>query len=411
MKGFPDQQQRTTKNLRALERCPTPMCTALGHRGLSEQAKQEIRDFALRRVSEGASTATVAKLVSSMHNALGKFAPPGLALNDATEANIRTIVIGIEGSEYSAKTKVEVKKALKSYFKSIGQLGRVSFIRTTLKRSDRVLPTENDLITREETGAMVDVCRSSRDKALIALLAESGMRIGELGSLQIKHVSFDQSGVVVVIPQGKTGARRIRLVECERFLRMWILEHPFRDDSEAWLWVSQISSVKRPRSERMNYGALRMLIVKKAMLADVKTYRTAEGKPRTQVHPHLFRHSAATRLAKFMTEQQLKIYLGWTAASEMAGVYVHLSGKDVDDAILAMHGLKKDEERPTAVRCAPCGYPNPADSKVCGRCFRPLSTESAQEVDQQEKNAARLWDVILGMKASIDELNKAARKM
>jgi integrase len=53
-----------------------------------------------------------------------------------------------------------------------------------------------------------------------------------------------------------------------------------------------------------------------------------------RVYPHLLRHSRATHLAKFLTESQLKAYFGWTQDSKMTRIYIHLSGKDVDEAIL-----------------------------------------------------------------------------
>jgi hypothetical protein len=39
----------------------------------------------------------------------------------------------------------------------------------------------------------------------------------------------------------------------------------------------------------------------------------------------------------------MKEYLGWTQASEMAAVYVHLSGRDVDSALLKLAGKEVPE--------------------------------------------------------------------
>ena len=42
------------------------------------------------------------------------------------------------------------------------------------------------------------------------LLSETGARIGEIGSMKIKHVSFEQYGARLTV-KGKTGMRKILL--------------------------------------------------------------------------------------------------------------------------------------------------------------------------------------------------------
>lgn len=64
-----------------------------------------------------------------------------------------------------------------------------------------------------------------------------------------------------------------------------------------------------------------------------------------QIHPHLFRHSRATYMANYLTEAQMNVYFGWAQGSDMPGVYVHLSGRDVDDAILKANGVIEKEEQ------------------------------------------------------------------
>jgi len=49
------------------------------------------------------------------------------------------------------------------------------------------------------------------------------------------------------------------------------------------------------------------------------------------IYPHLFRHSAATRDARYLTESELRLKYGWSGDSQMAQVYVHLSDADLDN--------------------------------------------------------------------------------
>ena len=50
----------------------------------------------------------------------------------------------------------------------------------------------------------------------------------------------------------------------------------------------------------------------------------------------MFRHSAATRDARYLIESELKLKYGWSGGSQMAQVYVHRSGADLDNKLLAV---------------------------------------------------------------------------
>ena len=50
-----------------------------------------------------------------------------------------------------------------------------------------------------------------RDKALVMTLYVSGCGVGEILSLRVKHVTFDEFGAVLMVA-GKTGERRVRVV-------------------------------------------------------------------------------------------------------------------------------------------------------------------------------------------------------
>jgi hypothetical protein len=105
------------------------------------------------------------------------------------------------------------------------------------------------------------------------------------------------------------------------------------------------------------------------------------------VNPHAFRHAAATRLAKHLTEQELKVFLVWTAGSTMAATYVHLAGEDIDDSILKMHGIKVEKTAENSLRvgrCPRCKEVNPETSSYCGKCGLPLHDVAKQKLEEAE---------------------------
>jgi integrase/recombinase XerD len=135
--------------------------------------------------------------------------------------------------------------------------------------------------------------------------------------------------------RGKTGYRRVRAVWSVEYLKAWLQVHPEGYNPDAPLWVTLNS--KENLLEPLQYAAIRMKIKRLTKTAGINK----------RIHPHLFRHSRATYMANYLTEAQMNAYFGWTQGSNMPGVYVHLSGRDVDDAVLKANGvLDKDISTP-----------------------------------------------------------------
>lgn len=232
---------------------------------------------------------------------------------------------------------------------------------------NRKLP--EDILNEEDIEKLLNACTNLRDKALIAFLFESGARKGELLALKKNSVVFDSLGAVITIPSGKTGSRRIRVVFSASYLRQYIENHP-NTDKDSFLFCSN----RYPFGSFSNSGL-------KWQLKDIAK-RAGITK---NVFPHLLRHSAATRLAKHLSEQSLKTYLGWTQGSSMASIYVHLSGQDVDPDILRMNGIEVENIPVPSLqvgRCPRCKELNPETSLYCGKCGLPLKDEIKNKIEK-----------------------------
>ncbi|MEM3531382.1 MAG: zinc ribbon domain-containing protein, partial [Nitrososphaerales archaeon] len=93
----------------------------------------------------------------------------------------------------------------------------------------------------------------------------------------------------------------------------------------------------------------------------------------------------------------------WTQASKMASIYVHLSGRDVDNALLALHGLtnsEKQEEKLKLKICPRCDEKNSPDAKYCKRCALTLDVET---MEWENKS----MDMLL----AIPQVNRYLKKM
>jgi integrase/recombinase XerD len=241
---------------------------------------------------------------------------------------------------------------------------------------NRKLP--KNMLGQEEIEKLINACLTNRDRALISFLYESGARKGELLSIRLENVKFDENGSVVTIPEGKTGSRRIRVIFSASFLRQWVDTHPKKEDQEAFLFCSLTSP----------YGVLSFTGLRDRL--DTLANRAGIGK---EIYPHLFRHSRATHLAKHLTEQELKVYLGWTPGSNMAATYVHLSGEDIDPSILRMHGIVVEGGHADSLkvgRCPRCKEINPENFSYCGKCGLPLNQEANNSLETERNGVAEL---------------------
>ena len=297
----------------------------------------------------------------------------------AVKEDIIKVVSQIEKSNYADWTKHDYKVALKKFYKWLKKTEEVypeevRWIKTTIKRSNGKLP--EGLLVEEEVVKLIEAATNSRDKALIAVLYESGCRAAELLSLSVKNVIFDKYGSVIVVA-GKTGMRRVRLVSASPYLTAWLNNHPAKNEPESPLWIS----IGNGSNQSIVYVTLRNILERLAEKAGLKK----------DVNPHHFRHSRATHLASHLTEAQLCEYLGWTQGSEMPRTYIHMSGRDVDESIKKMYGLKEEEQRkPSQLepkQCPRCSEINSATAKFCTRCSLALDIKIALELEEKRQKS------------------------
>lgn len=305
-------------------------------------------------------------------------------LDEATEEDLKTVVADLENKKWSLHTKYTFKIGLRKFYKMIDGITeygespkRLKWMKTNLKKCQTRLP--EDLINEEDVEAMVRNASCDRDKALIACLYESGCRIGELGSMKIRDVRFDEKGAILQV-FGKTGSRIVRIVQSAPYLLTWVNNHPSRE-REDFIWIS-------------NQGEL---LCDSRITAVIKSCAKKAG-IKKRVWCHGFRHARATHLASYLTESQMKSYLGWTQGSDMAAVYVHLNGKDLDKAIMKMNGIKVEEEKKDSMlqvkECIRCKMLNEYTNKFCKKCGFILDKEEAQKVIKEDEERKQADDVM-----------------
>ena len=145
-----------------------------------------------------------------------------------------------------------------------GELPMLLFVKSK-KVKDKL--TREDLPTDDEVKRILAVCSDSiRDKAMFAVHAEAGTRIGELLGMKIKDFTIDKNGGIIKV-NGKTGVRPIRIVKSVPYLTRWLNDHPSKDNHETplWIYVRNSDSFGKP----MNYYGFNRILQKRVRQAGI----------------------------------------------------------------------------------------------------------------------------------------------
>lgn len=307
---------------------------------------------------------------------------------EATKEDLRTIIAQLNQTNYAEETKKCFKTLIRKLYKFIEGIDekgdwpeRVKWISISIPKNKRKLPEE--LLTEEEIIKIIKNCKTLRDRALIATIAESGCRVSEIGNMQIKHVSFEKYGSRITV-SGKTGMRKILVINCTPYLQEWLNQHPENDNPESPLWYGQ-------NKKNMSY----------TRIANIIKQAGKDAKIQKRIYPHLFRHSRATFFANKMSEASMKQYFGWGQDSKMCGIYIHMNDEMTDNSILKANGLiieeKEEINKLQPKKCLRCYTKNETTNKFCKLCGLPLDNKEAEKIiklDSEKMKANNLMEIL-----------------
>lgn len=274
-------------------------------------------------------------------------------------------------------TNHDYRTALRVMGKRVTESGKIptslEWIPSGVANSYDPVSNPGDMLTWEEdVVSMIDACRNSRDKALIAVAFDSGARSGEIQDLTIGDINDHRHGLQIMV-DGKTGQRPVTLIPSVPYLQRWMSDHPAPTDSDAPLW----SKLDEP--DEISYRCFRNIFERVGRKAGIT-------KPTT---PTNFRKSNATYLAeKGMTESYINDRQGRARGSDAAAHYVARFGGRAEDEYARMHGIEVDQDEPEPigpVKCPRCGNDTPRHEPACVHCQQVLDHGAVQSIEEDER--------------------------
>jgi integrase len=277
----------------------------------------------------------------------------------------------------SPSTIRNYKKLIKKFFKWSSGGNPPKWVMDLKLKTIESPVQPSGILSKDEFTRLLEGCRHPRDKAIIAVLADGGMRVGALASCRVKNVEFSQYGAMIYL--SKTGANKttsakgLPLTWSAGYLNQWLAVHPFHDDPEAPLWVTL-----NKNKVSVSYATIRKMIKITAEKVGIKK----------DVHPHLLRHMAITNwILDGLNEQEIKHRAGWSRGStQMFKIYANFTEKEINDSIFEKYGLKTEDKRHVTLKKCP-RYNNvlkPGD-KFCSQCSLVLDQATSLKLEKDKE--------------------------
>ena len=229
-----------------------------------------------------------------------------------------------------------------------------------------------DLLSPEQITAMVNSSTRSIDRAIIMMIYEGGMRIGEIGAVRWGHLKFDNHGVALNV-NFKTGKPRyIRFIMATEHLAKWKSDYPLPIDDDSYVFLTE-------RKTPLTHASIQKQLSRIAKRAGIEKHFT----------PKIFRHSRITHLIKEgVQESVIKLMLWGNINTTQFQTYLHLTGSDIDDQMSRHYNITDKgsilkEERMEPRECPACFTVNAPTSNFCNRCGRPLTVDVKEDIEDK----------------------------
>lgn len=269
---------------------------------------------------------------------------------------------------YSDNTKNVTKSIFKNLLRNLGKSEKW-FKWVTAKKATQKIRSET-LLTSQDYAAMLEATQNLQWKALLALFFETGCRPGEILGLRIKDVAANSNKAKIYV-NGKTGARILYAYQSYGLIKQWLAQSPLRQDSNNPLWFDR---EQRP-------------IKLTTFCSYYRKLATMAGLPPEKGYPYVSRHSKLTSFYKDFGAVLGASLSGHVPGSKQIRTYLHLSEKDIENALDQHNGLKAVEETTEPSKCVACGMINRFDELACQNphCGEPLSSAKAVVIEHSKE--------------------------
>ena len=182
------------------------------------------------------------------------------------------------------------------------------------------------LISVEQMSLLVNSVLDTRDKAILIVLAKTGVRRGELIAMDVTDVDWEQQ--VITLKKFKKRSGRVVFFDDEtsRLLKRWITQREKLVPETAALFIGE-------KGGRLKRNGIYSMVVKYA--EQVGLHDSRSDKPEDHFTPHCFRHWFTTHLRRAGMDREFIKALRGDRRREAIDIYDRIDRQELRRAYLA----------------------------------------------------------------------------
>lgn len=248
-----------------------------------------IKTFLSAKRVEGCSEKSMRYYESTIRNAL---ATVGKNVRDVTTDDLRQYLDEYQQRSGASRVTVDnIRRILSSFFAWLEE--EFYIVKSPVRRIHKVKTGKvvKETYSDEALEMMRDSCETTRDLAMIDILASTGMRVGELVKLNRRDIDFQNRECIVT---GKGNKQRIVYFDARTKIHLQNYLKGRKDTNDA-LFVTLLAPFNRLQISGV----------------EIRLRHIGKDLNMTKVHPHKFRRTLATMaIDKGMPIEQVQHLLG-----------------------------------------------------------------------------------------------------
>ena len=291
--------------------------------------EQFARDCKLRRLSPE----TVEGYTSSLRTANQLLRRKGLSIRNLDKVSLTEVLQYLLGKGYAYNTLLQYFAALSGFcdyliWEKIVQTNHVTPFRKRYLRQYKNHSSIRKLITIEEMAKLINSILDPRDKAILTLLAKTGIRRGELIKIDLQDIDWVEQSIQLKPHPKRSNCTVFFDNETNIILRRWIKarqHYGIKDECSA-LFVNE-------RRNRLQRHGVEHSITKYAIRLGI--HNSNSKKVEDHFTPHCCRHWFTTHLRRNGMRRELIKELRGDSRNEAVDIYDHIDKKELRKTYLA----------------------------------------------------------------------------
>lgn len=288
-----------------------------------------------KAVEDGVAINTIKAYRNDIMQFIDMIAP--FPVQSITTEDIESYLNKLSENNYSPKTFSRKISCIREFYKFMQSERIVSENPVNKIRTPRVGKSLPFFLTTDEVEKMCDIAEKERTfawlrmRVMIRLMYSSGLRVSELVSLPENAINYDLSQILIcgkgskerIVPVSKEVAEEIlEYMECRK--------HILGNRKNIWMFPSLRS--------------LSGHITRDGFFKNLKKLATKAGISPSKAHPHVLRHSFATRLVNNSADlRSIQKMLGHENVATTE-IYTHITTDKLVDEVRKYHPLAQKVE-------------------------------------------------------------------